>query len=98
MSQHFVHEMVLTKPAFHSQLPSNGRRMLMRLSKQESPLDRKGSDLWLSDDVDLPDPPSYEPLTCASGELPPWNLIPLRRHRISYSQKNGSLAGTPTGA
>jgi len=36
------------------------------LVESESPLDMKGSDLWLSDGaLDLPDPPSHTPLTCA---------------------------------
>ena len=32
------------------------------------PLDKKGSDLWASDDLDLPDPPSRGPLMCAYGD------------------------------
>ena len=38
------------------------------LVKSEHPLDEKGSDLWASDGVDLPDLPSHEPLTCAYGD------------------------------
>ena len=39
------------------------------LVESESPLDMKGSDLWLSNDIlDLLDPPSHVPLTCAYGD------------------------------
>ena len=38
------------------------------LVESENPLDTKGSDLWASDSIDLPDIPSPEPLTCAYGD------------------------------
>lgn len=38
------------------------------LVESENPLDMKGSDLWVSDGIDLPDLPSNEPLTCAYGD------------------------------
>lgn len=54
----------------------------------ESPLDRQGSDLWLSDDTKFPDSPSHEPLTCASddstlgpysSQTPPYRLLTRER-------------------
>jgi hypothetical protein len=59
-----------------------------------SPLDRKGSDLWLSDGVDLPDPSSDEPLTCAYGDstlepyspqTPPYQLLTKERFACWHS-------------
>jgi len=38
------------------------------LVESGDPLDMKGSDLWVSDGLDLPDLPSHEPLTCAYGD------------------------------
>ena len=38
------------------------------LVESEKPLDMSGSDLWVSDDIDPPDLPSREPLTCAHGD------------------------------
>jgi hypothetical protein len=58
------------------------------LVESESPLDRQGSDLWLSDDIKLPDSPSREPLTCASNnfalepyspQTPPYRLLTKER-------------------
>lgn len=58
------------------------------LVESESPLDRQGSDLWLSDDMKLPETPSHEPLTCASDDstlgpysspTPPYRLLTRER-------------------
>lgn len=58
------------------------------LVESESPLDRQGSDLWLSDDMKLPDSPFDEPLTCAtdnstlepySPQMPPYRLLTKER-------------------
>jgi hypothetical protein len=58
------------------------------LVEAESPLDRKGSDLWLSDDIALLGPPTHEPLTCAyddstldpySPRTPPYRLLTKER-------------------
>lgn len=58
------------------------------LVESESPLDRQGSDLWLSDDIKLPDSPSHEPLTCASDnstlepyspQTPPYRILTKQR-------------------
>lgn len=58
------------------------------LVESESPLGREGSDLWLSDDIDFPDLPSHEPLTCARGnfnldpyspQLPPFRVLTKER-------------------
>ena len=38
------------------------------LVESENPLDMKGSDLWVSDGIDVPDLPSHDPLTCAYGD------------------------------
>lgn len=51
------------------------------LVELESPLDMKGSDLWLADDIDFPDSPSHEPLTCASND---YNLEPYSPHVPPY--------------
>ena len=51
-------------------------------------LDMKGSDLWSSDDIDLPSPPLHEPLMCAHGDYtlkpyssqtPPYQLLTKER-------------------
>lgn len=58
------------------------------LTEFESPLDQQGSDLWLSDDIKLPEFPSHEPLTCASDystlepyspQTPPYRLLTKER-------------------
>ncbi|KAF9648526.1 hypothetical protein BDM02DRAFT_2253830 [Thelephora ganbajun] len=64
------------------------------LVESESPLDRKGSDLWFSDGIDLPDPSSHEPLTCASDnftlehyspQTPPYRILTKARLACWYS-------------
>ena len=56
--------------------------------ESEFPLDRQGSDLWLSDDTKFSDSPSHEALTCASGnstlepyspQTPPYRLLTKER-------------------
>ena len=44
--------------------------------ESEYPLDEKGSDLWVFDGRNLPDPPSHEPLICAYNDstLEPYSL------------------------
>ena len=58
------------------------------LVESESPLDSQGSDLWLSDDTELPNSSSHEPLTCASdnstlrpysSQTPPYRLLTRER-------------------
>lgn len=58
------------------------------LVESESPLDRQGSDLWLSDDTKPPDHSSHEHLTCASDnstlepyspQTPPYRLLTKER-------------------
>ena len=58
------------------------------LVESESPLDNKGSDLWLSGGIDHSDPPPHGPLTCAYGDstlepyssqTPPYRLLTQER-------------------
>lgn len=57
------------------------------LVESNSPLDMKGSDLWLSSDTEIP-APSHEPLPCIydnsisekySPQMPPWRLLTKER-------------------
>ena len=54
------------------------------LVQSNSPLGMKGSDLWPSDDIDIPSPNPREPIPCIydnkilepySPEIPPWRLL-----------------------
>ena len=58
------------------------------LVESKSPLGMKGSDLWPSDDIDIPSPNPREPLPCIydntifepySSEMPPWRLLTKER-------------------
>jgi len=66
------------------------------LVESESPLDMKGSDLWLSDGKDIPDLPSDEPLICAyddhtldpySPRTPPHRLLTRERLACWHSHR-----------
>ena len=51
------------------------------LVESDNSLDLKGSDLWASDGIDLPELPSHEPLTCAYGDF---TLEPYSPQTPSY--------------
>ena len=83
------HETGLSLPA-----PFKWPQDVDTLVETGSPLDRKGSDLWLSDGVDLPNPSSSEPLTCAYGDstlepyapqTPPYRLLTKERFACWHS-------------
>ncbi|KAF9786127.1 hypothetical protein BJ322DRAFT_1004479 [Thelephora terrestris] len=86
---HRITKHVAALRANHSLLPPfEWPQDVDELVESESALGLEGSDLWLSDDIDFPDPPSHEPLTCARGnfnldpyspEMPPFRVLTKER-------------------